>query len=32
MLTIDTFIGVLGLCATFFGLGLAIGYYLAEKK
>ncbi len=34
MLTTELFIGVVSLCATFFGIGLAIGYYFAraEKK
>jgi len=32
MLTTELFIGILGLCATFFGLGLALGYYLAKAE
>ena len=32
MLTTELLIGVLSLCATFFSLGLAIGYHFANAK
>ena len=32
MITVDTFIGVFGLCGTFFSLGLALGLFLGNTK
>jgi hypothetical protein len=32
MITVDTLIGVFGLCGTFFSLGLALGLFLGNTK